>query len=186
MKKLRLVVLLFLISIVVAATPITVLNHSATFDSTTGLASFTMEFDGTLDLITVDTAGRNMHAFQYFFYGNLNLGYPAQYDSVVRCCETPGILVARDPEPNTGEPRSGGWGPVRARIPFVVQGNVLSFSAPLEVFSDREALSYRLLVGSYGSTTQSLTNVPEASAALLTFIGFAGLWTLAAGLRKPD
>jgi hypothetical protein len=105
-----------------------------------------------MELITVDAAGRHLHGFRYFFYGNMNLRYPAQDDSVVGRCEEPGILVARDPEPDTGEPRSGGWGPVRARIPFLVQGNVLSLSAPLEVFSDREALSYRFLLGRYGST----------------------------------
>lgn len=91
------------------AAPLVVLEHTATFNSSTGSPSLSLLFNRVPNLGPGE-------GFQYYFLGDLTLGYPAKYDSIVRCCEQAGILVVRDPIPATPDAGSGGWGPIRVQF----------------------------------------------------------------------
>lgn len=137
-----------------------VLSESVVVDAATDEVTFTMEFNRPPDFSTVDEYGRRADSFQYYILGDSSLPYPEHYDAIIRGDELDrgrGVLPIRAAAPTDPTPGSGGWGPVRAEIPFTLDGAVLTFSASLATVSAHSAhghFSYELLIVQFGSGTQ--------------------------------
>jgi hypothetical protein len=141
-----------------------VLSESAVFDPVAGSVTFTLVFNRVPDFQTEDSLGRRADAFQYYILGDPTLPYPAYYDAIVRGEELDpisGLLPIRDAVPPSSDPATGGWGPIRAVVPFQLSGRTLKFSASLDMISDHSLdghFSYELLLTQYGATSQFLQN----------------------------
>jgi hypothetical protein len=139
-----------------------VVSESVVVDAATEQVTFTMEFNRPPDFSTVDEYGRRADSFQYYILGDSSLPYPENYDAIIRGDELDlrrGVLPIRSATPADPDPVSGGWGAVRAEVPYVLDGTVLTFSASLGAISEHSPgghFSYELLIVHYGSGTQFL------------------------------
>ena len=150
--------------------PIMFLSQTASFDPATDQVTFTIEFNRPPDFFATDSLGRQADSFQYFVLGDPGLGYPAEFDSIVRGEEIhiANAIRIRNAVPSVSDPAAGGWGAIRDVVPFSLSGSLLSFSAPLASLSDHSVdgrFTYELQVYSFGITGQSAqaetTVVPE-------------------------
>ena len=136
--------------------PFEFVSESAIYNPATGDVQFTVEFNQPPDFWTADFIGRQNHAFQFFIDGDPNLPYPTNYDAIIGGAEIyDSIDRIRIRKPNSTDPLAG-WGPVRASVPFSLDGNSLRFSAPLEVLTDKSdggLFSYELEVYEDGGLT---------------------------------
>jgi hypothetical protein len=142
-----------------------IVSEGADVDHSAGIAHFHARFDAAPDLRTVDEFGRVKDSFQYEIDDNWNapLGLPPQgLDSVVRGDEihVANALRIRDarfgitPDP---DPDAGGWGAVKATVPFTLDGTELRFEAPLAAIGDDDGyFAYRLFTTEYGLTTSEV------------------------------
>jgi hypothetical protein len=153
-------------------------SQSATFDPTDGLVTFQISFNQTPDFYTTDSLGRAATDFQYFIFGDPGLGYPAEFDSIIRGGEIylGGGIPVRDATPGVADPHAGGWGAIRGEAPFVLTGTELTFSVPLSVISDHSTdghFNYIFQTDVYGGDTQLLTGQsivsPEPATGPITF-----------------
>jgi hypothetical protein len=141
-----------------------VVYESATFNSATGEVDFTLTFNRHPDFRTVDEYGRPANAFQYFIVGDDTASDPERFDAIIRGVELqsrPRLLPIRDSSPADPDPRSGGWGTIRATVPFQLHGRVLTFSAPLDALSDHStdgSFSYALETYAFGALVDSIVN----------------------------
>ena len=116
------------------------------------------------DFRTVDEYGRPANSFQYFIVGDETASDPERFDAIVRGVELqsrPRILPIRYSSPADPDPRSGGWGAIRATVPFGLHGRVLTFSAPLEVLSDHSTdgrFTYVLETYAFGALVETIVN----------------------------
>ncbi len=138
-----------------------VTGQSAIFDPGTGQVSFKLIFNRPPDFQTVDSIGRPADAFQYQVIGNPGLLYPRNYDSIIRGDELsldPSMLRIRNAYPSDpSDPDAHGWGSIRGKVPYQLDGNVLTFSTPLGMISDHSTdglFSYLLDIVQYGGSTQ--------------------------------
>jgi hypothetical protein len=155
-------------------------TQSAIFNPVSNTVNFTVGFNQEPDFYTVDQFGRQANSFQYYIIGNPNLGYPQEFDAIIRGDEihvTGNTLPIRSAFPFGQDPNSGGWGAIRGVVPFIINGNILSFSAPISYLSDH-GIPYNYIFGSYqyGSTTGEVTGVvegvPESEEWALMLLGF--------------
>jgi hypothetical protein len=150
----------------VAGAGVAIVSESAEVDRSAGVARFTLRFDGRPDFWTVDAFGRVADSFQYEIDGDWRAppGLPPEgLDAVVRGDEihAAGALRIREagfdvpPDP---DPLAGGWGPVRATVPFDLDGTVLRFQAPLSDIGDEGDgyFAYRVFTTEYGLTTSEV------------------------------
>ena len=145
-------------------------SESAKYNAATDSVTFRIVFSEVPDFITTDEYGRQADSFQYFIVGDPTLPYPENYDSIIRGDEidvAARLLPIRNayPQDDTGLPESGGWGTIRAWVPFTLHGRVLMFSAPLAAISDQtgaSSVSYELQTYMFGA----LTDWVEGSIAL--------------------
>jgi hypothetical protein len=121
---------------------------------------FVIVFNQQPDFRSTDSFGRQANSFQLFIVGDPTLGYPANFDSIVRGEElhwTGDSLVIRNSAPSDdGDPHSGGWGSIRGEVPISVRGHVVIFSVPVAVLSDhlsQPTISYQIESYEYGSET---------------------------------
>jgi hypothetical protein len=125
----------------------------------------------------VDQFGRPANSFQYFIVGNPSLPYPEDYDAIIRGEEihiTSDMLRIRNAVGSDPDPNSGGWGPIRGSVPFSLNDNVLTFSAPLHLVSDHSVdghFVYEVDAYEFGALTNYFfdqsTVISEPSTALL-------------------
>lgn len=116
--------------------------------------TFTIDFGHAPDFYTTDSFGRPADSFQINI-APLN-GNPAAFPSVVvrgdEIQYTNGIVV-RNATPPSSDPHSGGWGSVRGTVPYILNGNEITFS---DGFGQLEApkgqFSYDLYTLHYGTT----------------------------------
>jgi hypothetical protein len=149
-----------------AGAGVAIVSESAEVDRAAGVARFTLRFDAPPDFRTVDALGRVADSFQYEIDGDWHapLGLPPEgLDAVVRGDEihaagalrirTAGFDVPPDPDPI-----AGGWGLVRATVPFDLDGNVLRFEAGLKDIGDDGDgyFAYRVFTTEYGLTTSEV------------------------------
>ena len=114
-------------------------------------AAFTLAFNRAPSFASDDDL-MSSQAFQYEIDADTDrLDRPLTFgdiDTVVRGAEVrPGdpALPVRDRD-GTGGPDSGGWGPVRALLPFELDDRTLTFTAPLSAIGDDDGrFRYRLI-----------------------------------------
>jgi hypothetical protein len=171
-----------------------VLDSSAHINTSTGVATFSIDFNEPADLSTYDEFGRAAKTFQVFVYGNESLGYPDYFSAILRTAEGPetasNVLLARASRPLTEEemndPLSGGWGRVLESTPITFSGNSVSFSltnALINLQPD-SAFKYYVMATEYGSTysatpeiyaTIAPTAIPEVSTSAMMLLGMVSL-----------
>jgi hypothetical protein len=144
---------------------VVIVSETARVDAAAGVAAFTVVFDARPDFWTVDEFDRVADSFQYEIDDDWKAppGLPAEgLDTVVRGDEIriADALRVRDatfgaePDP---DPSSGGWGQVRAEVPFELDGSELRFSVPLAALGDDDGyFAYRLFTTEYGLTTSEV------------------------------
>ncbi len=145
------------------------MSESAVLNPATQEVVFTIEFNQSPDFFTVDSFGRQAHSFQYFIVGDSNLPYPANFDAIIRAEEihsTVDEIRIRNSTPSDADPAAGGWGPIRGVVPYRLNGNVLTFSVPLELVSDHHqdgTFVYQLEAYQFGSLTRHIDNQSAGS-----------------------
>ena len=179
-----------------ARASVVIVSQSAQVDAARERALFTLEFDAAPDFHTVGEFGQQKDAFQYEIDGDgaaedeLTL---ADIDAVVRGEEIHAVDALRiraagpDVEPDP-DPLSGGWGPVRATVPFDLHETVLTFVVPLDALGDAASdgtFSYSLVTTDFGATTSRVFGravpiplPPGGWAGAATASGYALLWAL--------
>jgi hypothetical protein len=161
------------------------LSQTAVFDPATQQVNFTIDFNQAPDFMTVDQYGRQADSFQYYIVGDPSRPYPENYDSIVRGEElhlTGSELRIRNAAPPVSDPAAGGWGSVRGEVPINIDGDVLTFSAPLGVLSDHSTngeFTYTLETYQYGALTDDVTAqtsvTPEPGSWVLLGTGLLAL-----------
>jgi len=144
--------------------PLQVVDESATYNPATGVVDFTLTFNQHPDFRTVDEQGRPATAFQYFIVGDDTAPDPERFDAIIRGVELqskPRLLPIRYSSPPDPDPRSGGWGAIRATVPYELHGRVLTFSAPLDALSDHSIdgrFTYVLETYRFGALVETIVN----------------------------
>jgi hypothetical protein len=160
------------------------LSQTASFDPATDLVTFTIDFDQPPDFFTTDGVGRQADNFQYYILGDPSLGYPAEYDSIVRGEEIhmANAIPIRSAVPGVSDPASGGWGAIRDVVPYELNGSLLTFSAPLASLSNHSVdghFTYDLEVFGFGAEVQSVraqtSVVPEPGTLVTLSLGLVAL-----------
>ena len=163
-----------------------ILDESAAVDRARRTVTFRLTFSQPPDLLGVDEFGRVANSFQYEINPDFQFpdpGHPdplARIRAVVRGDEvrfTGGNLL-RIRNAGIGEidpdPAAGGWGKVRAAVPFDLDGSTLSFTANFDDLKDTDGvLAYRVFSTEFGQTTTLVESAliplpPAAWAAGLT------------------
>jgi len=173
-----------------------IVNNSAHINTSTGVATFSVEFSEPTDLSTYDEFGRAAKSFQVFIYGNESLGYPDYFSAILRTAEstdTAGLLIARASTPLTdaemNDPLSGGWGRLLESTPITFSGNSVSFSLTNELINLQPASAFKYYIEAYeygnlSSVSQEKfstiapTAIPEASTSAMMLLGMASLAAL--------
>ena len=159
--------------------PFSLVSHSVEVNRTSDTATFTLTFDHAPNF---NPSGDGQpDAFQYEIDADTaeigeGIGFNS-LDTVIRggeIWEGNGIPVReRD---GAGGSNAGGWGPVRALLPFEVQGNSLSFTTGLSAIGDNDgAFRYRVFTTQNGAITgQAVGAVIPLPAALWTGLAMLG------------
>jgi hypothetical protein len=145
----------------------TIVDQSVNVDAARGRAAFALRFDARPDFRSVDEFDRLANSFQYeidadatALPGDLSL---RGVDAVVRGDE---IRFADALRIRSGiargeidpDPAAGAWGPVRATVPFQLEGERLSFEVPLSAIADDDGrFAYRVFSTEFGLTTSEIT-----------------------------
>ena len=155
-----------------------IVDQSVSVDTARQTATFTLVFDEKPDF-TAGDRGQQAMAFQYEIDAHdTKLNAPLTFndiDTVVRGNEIgrgQGLPV-RDRDGDGGGPEAGGWGPVRALLPFELTDNTLTFTAGLTALGDTDGkFRYRVLTTENGSVTSEVkAAVIPLPAASLTGVG---------------
>ncbi len=124
---------------------------------------FQIIFNRPPDFFTTDERGRQADAFQYLVENDTPEGERPSYAAVVRGSEIylgAGIPIRSAVAAQT-DSASGGWGPVRSRVPFTPNGKTLTFEAPVALLGKEPGVGhfkFRLQVYSYGSVVRSISS----------------------------
>ena len=135
------------------------LGHSVTIDPRERVVTFQIEFNEAPDFFAVDGLRRQTQAFQFYIDSEARPTFApvSDTDFLVRGPEIflgDGIPI-RDRE-GDGGPNSGGWGPVRNRVPFLLDQAHLSFDVPLDTFEGMGLdASYYLVITEFSDITFS-------------------------------
>lgn len=166
--------------------PFGLAGHAVRPDFVARTVDVTLTFTAAPDFAVADLPSNGLrNAFQI----HLNAVHHPDgwhYASIVRV-EPPvaqGLLVVRDDRPPDPSPDAGGWGPERGRVPYVLRGMTLSFTAPFAVLGDDDGrFTYEVFTTLDGATTDSVqgsTAVPLPPTVPLPPAAWPGLGTLAA------
>ena len=157
-------------------------DQSVEVDRTNGLATFSLTFDQHPSFVAIDSG--QLKAFQYEVdVDSQDTSKPIvfdQIDTIIRggeIWEGQGIPV-RDRDGNGGA-HAGGWGAVRALVPFNVDEatNTLTFSTSLSNLGDTDGkFRYRLFTTDNGGLTSDI----QAAAIPLPVAAWSGVVLLGA------
>lgn len=161
-------------------------EQSVAVDQAAGTATFRLSFDREPRFFLPDGGAEQLNAFQIEVDADSNtLATPIGFDdidAVVRGAEIfegAGIPV-RAREGDGGSGSTGGWGPVRAIVPFELDGATLTFTTALETLGDTDGrFRYRVITIDDGSLSGELNAaiipLPAALWAGVVMLGGAGL-----------
>ncbi len=148
---------------------------------------FTLVFDHTPDFQTFDSFGRPEDSFQYEIIPNTGKQFSSlsfgDIRTVIRGDEigSGNVLPIRNGLQNGSDPSfaSGGWGFIRATVPFQLQGDQLSFGASFNQLDTPSGLfSYRVFTTNFGSTVSITESVsvptPPVLPISLVVLGLLG------------
>ena len=157
-------------------------DQSVQVDRTSGLATFSLTFDQHPSFVAIDSG--QLKAFHYEVdVDSQDTSKPImfdQIDTIIRggeIWEGQGIPV-RDRDGNGGA-HAGGWGAVRAMVPFSVdeETNTLTFSTSLSNLGDADGkFRYRLFTTDNGGLTSDI----QAAAIPLPLAAWSGVVLLGA------
>ena len=166
-------------------------DQACTVDKDAGTATFRLNFAQPPRFFLPHGGGGGgggdqPDAFQIEIDGDHNtFDHPIEFeeiDSVVRGAEisaSEGIPV-REREGDGGGEQSGGWGPVRAVVPFELDGSTLTFTAGLSAIGDQDGkFRYRVITIESGAVTSevnaAIIPVPAALWGGMMLLGGAGV-----------
>jgi hypothetical protein len=168
--------------------PFAYVSQSVVYDPSTGQVNFSMEFNQPPDFAKLDMSGSNelkANSFQHYIVGQPGLGFPNSFDSIIRGDEidlTLDRLPIRNAVPESSDPAAHGWGSIRGYVPFVIDDDLLTFSAPLSLLSDHSTdgrFLYDVQSLQDGADTRFEANlqsvVPEPTMPLLLATSLAAL-----------
>lgn len=144
----------------VQAAALTVISESAVVNNKTQEVLFTINFNKPPDFFSVDEFGRQADSFQYFIEASGTFPifrgspYYSEVDTIIRGEEihVGGNIRFRGTGSSSNNPTSGGWGNLRGSVPYILNDNTLTFSAPLRILGDSDGFfSYRLEWYEFGS-----------------------------------
>lgn len=171
---------------------LSIVSQSIQVDRADQEVAFQLTFNHAPNFSTYDSFGRPQDSFQYEIVPNattsidtlpfLSINAVVRGDEIGTGHTVPirnGIAGGSDPNP-----ASGGWGPVRANVPFTLTNNTLSFDASFaQIGTTNGAFSYRVFTTNYGSTVSLVESVsvplPAALPIGLALIGLIGVATVA-------
>jgi hypothetical protein len=176
------------VSVAFAAT-LDIIDHSVMADPVTRQTSFSITFDHKPDLFTIDSeADQPIDSFQYFYdAAATDSGISFGPDvSVIRGTEmrfqSDHAILIRDSENPSGKdfPHAEGFGPLRGKAGFELQGSTLTFRVPWKVLGETDGkFSYHLIALERGLETAEVSAIaiplPPGVWAGLTALPFA-LW----------
>ena len=135
-----------------------IVSSGAVSDPFTNRTYFSITFDAPPDFYTVDAYDRAADEFQ--FYISYALPYlETSAPIIVRGGEIHynSTIAIRDGVGADGGPHSGGWGPVRAEVPYVLTGTIVTFNVPSSVIGDDDGYFWYILdCFRYGTTTSRM------------------------------
>ncbi|OKH29505.1 hypothetical protein NIES2101_43295 [Calothrix sp. HK-06] len=152
---------------------------------------FTINFNRTPNFLLTDEFGRQADSFQYFIEADGEFPiwrgspYYSELDAIVRGEEihVSGNIRFRKALPSSSDPNSGGWGDILGSVPYTLNGNTVSFSAPPQLFGDSDGFfSYGLLWTEFGGSGGFIKNKslsskevhePASMLGILTFAAFS-------------
>jgi hypothetical protein len=144
--------------------------ETATFDPKSPDIDFRIVFNQPPDFFTVDASGRQAIDFQYYTPESLIRGAEIYITRTT-------IRIRSYPPPSDPDPAAGGWGPVIKTVPFILDGDTVTFSAPFDLFSNSPIFTYQFQVDVFGVNKELITGstAPEPATWVMTLFGFAGL-----------
>jgi len=171
---------------------IQVVSQDVSVDTSNMTATFKVTFDQPPQFVANDSG--QPQAFQYEIDADNGVAAPSMdwsdIDTVIRggeIWEGQGVPV-RDSQGDGGM-NSGGWGPVRAFLPFDLNGDTVTFTAGLSALGDTDGkFRYRLIASDNGEMTgQAAGAVIPMPPALWTGIFMLGAIVAVGKLRilKP-
>jgi hypothetical protein len=173
-------------------------DHSVEVDRTKQVATFSLTFDQHPSFVAIDNGQLEAFQFEIDVDSHVN-DRPVAFDDIdtiirgAEIFEGQGIPV-RDRD-GQGGAHAGGWGPVRALLPFDVNDNTLSFSTPLSTLGDTDGkFRYRLFTTDNGGLTTDIVGaaipLPLAGWSGVMLLGALGAGGVTAKLRfrrrRPD
>ena len=170
------------------ATDFAIVSQKVTVDRAASTANFSLTFNR--DPVFVSSGDSQSDAFQYEIDVNsTDFSHPltaSTVDAVIRggeIWEGRGIPV-RFPTGDGGH-EAGGWGPVRALLPFDLNGSTVTFTAPLADFGDSNGkFRYRAIATENGAlTTQSVGAVIPLPASIWSGLILLGAVSIGRKLR---
>jgi hypothetical protein len=152
------------------------IKQSLTVDPAARTATFSLTFSQPPSFVAV--GGSQLEAFQYEIdTGSEDISKPippSSLDTIIRggeIFETSNTIPVRDATGDGGA-NSGGFGPVRATLPFTLNGSTLIFTANFSDIGDSDGkFRYRVFTTDMGAITAD-TQGTTAAIPLP-----AGLWT---------
>jgi hypothetical protein len=163
------------------------LDQSCAVDKTAGTATFRLSFAKAPQFDAAPGGGDQPNTFQIEIDADHNtFDHPIEFqeiDSVVRGAEiAAGSIPVREREGagDGGSEQSGGWGPVRALVPFELNGSTLTFTTGLNTIGDQDGkFRYRVITMDSGSLTSevnaAIIPVPAALWGGMMLLGGAGI-----------
>jgi hypothetical protein len=163
------------------ATDLEIIHQGVSVDRESHIASFSVTFNRTPDFVAIDHGQPD--TFQYEIDAdstNLLQSFGVnEVDAVIRggeIWEGRGIPVRQ--RSGVEDANSGGWGPVRALLPFELDNNTVTFTAPLDDLGDTDgSFRYRAFATENGATTSAVTGavIPLPAAAIPGLVMLTGL-----------
>ncbi|MDB5292498.1 MAG: proteinsorting domain [Phycisphaerales bacterium] len=169
---------------------LTLVSQSVRADARDREVFFDLTFNHPPNFVTTDVLGRPAEAFQYEIdpaSADITQSSFLNIQSIIRGSEigSGSLLPIRDgfQASTDPSPAAGGWGPIRDKVPFILNGSRLTFAAP---FDDLHSLNgyfaYRVFTTNFGTTSDETTSrsislppAVQAGTAMLAAIGIAAL-----------